>query len=162
MAGFTLAESAAMAIRPLSWMSVVVGDPLYRPYAAWSGVGPAKLTSWEQYRRVILKNGGDVLAAAADLKNLSRQLNSSMPVEALAWAQLDAGAFADAAQSFQLAASFEKNSDIAFRLALARIQTLRLAGEKAEANQVLQAAIGQFSDEKRWPVLEALLEKPKP
>ena len=33
--GFTLAESAYMATRALSWMTVVVGDPLYRPYASW-------------------------------------------------------------------------------------------------------------------------------
>src|SRR5438874_4994630 len=33
--GFTFAESAYMATRVLSWMSVMVGDPLYRPYAAW-------------------------------------------------------------------------------------------------------------------------------
>ncbi|PYJ73153.1 MAG: hypothetical protein DME75_02335, partial [Verrucomicrobia bacterium] len=33
--GFTFAESAYMSIPALSWMSVMVGDPLYRPYAAW-------------------------------------------------------------------------------------------------------------------------------
>jgi len=34
MAGFTLAESAYTAQQALSWMGVVVGDPLYRPYAS--------------------------------------------------------------------------------------------------------------------------------
>ncbi len=33
--GFTFAESAYMSVQSLSWMSVMVGDPLYRPYAAW-------------------------------------------------------------------------------------------------------------------------------
>jgi uncharacterized protein (TIGR03790 family) len=33
--GFTLAESAYASLPALSWMSVVVGDPLYRPYASW-------------------------------------------------------------------------------------------------------------------------------
>src|SRR3982074_370559 len=32
--GFTLAESAYASLPALSWMSVVVGDPLYRPYAS--------------------------------------------------------------------------------------------------------------------------------
>jgi hypothetical protein len=33
--GFTFAESAYMSVQTLSWQSVMVGDPLYRPYAAW-------------------------------------------------------------------------------------------------------------------------------
>src|SRR5207253_3509638 len=33
--GFTFAESAYSSIEALSWMSVMVGDPLYRPYLAW-------------------------------------------------------------------------------------------------------------------------------
>lgn len=35
MKGLTFAESAYMSTPGLSWMNVVVGDPLYRPYAAW-------------------------------------------------------------------------------------------------------------------------------
>ena len=33
--GFTFAESAYMSVQTLSWQSVMVGDPLYRPYAIW-------------------------------------------------------------------------------------------------------------------------------
>ena len=33
--GFTFAESAYMSMQTVSWMSVMVGDPLYRPYASW-------------------------------------------------------------------------------------------------------------------------------
>ncbi len=33
--GFTFAESAYMSMQGLSWMSVMVGDPLYRPYGSW-------------------------------------------------------------------------------------------------------------------------------
>lgn len=31
--GYTLAESAAMGTKGISWMTIVVGDPLYRPFA---------------------------------------------------------------------------------------------------------------------------------
>src|SRR5204863_9160895 len=33
--GFTFAESAYMSMQTVSWMSVMVGDPLYRPYGTW-------------------------------------------------------------------------------------------------------------------------------
>src|SRR4029450_12276497 len=54
--GFTLAESAYMSHRGLSWMSVVVGDPLYRPYASWSQLDSKKdvsktASSWKMYHQ---------------------------------------------------------------------------------------------------------------
>lgn len=36
MTGLTLAESAWMSQRVVSWAGVVIGDPLYRPYSAWN------------------------------------------------------------------------------------------------------------------------------
>jgi hypothetical protein len=52
--GFTFAESAYMATRTLSWMTVAVGDPLYRPYAAWLQVdakpGGKTTDEWKMYR----------------------------------------------------------------------------------------------------------------
>ena len=38
--GFTFAESAYMATPAVSWMHVMVGDPLYRPYASWLQIEP--------------------------------------------------------------------------------------------------------------------------
>jgi hypothetical protein len=49
--GFTFAESAYSSIEVLSWMSVMVGDPLYRPYASWLQIETAadssKKDSWK-------------------------------------------------------------------------------------------------------------------
>jgi uncharacterized protein (TIGR03790 family) len=59
--GFTFAESAYMASPVLSWMSVMVGDPLYRPYAGWLGLdgkGTEKTPSdWSGYHEFAVKNG---------------------------------------------------------------------------------------------------------
>jgi hypothetical protein len=60
--GFTLAESAYMATRVLSWMGVVVGDPLYRPYANWLQLDPKrekdKKSDWRMYHDFAVKNSG--------------------------------------------------------------------------------------------------------
>jgi len=37
--GYTLVESAYMAVPQLSWQNVVIGDPLYRPYKHLEGTG---------------------------------------------------------------------------------------------------------------------------
>jgi len=58
--GFTFAESAYAATEALSWMSVMVGDPLYRPYLAWlqleSTADSGKATSWKSYHDFAVRN----------------------------------------------------------------------------------------------------------
>ena len=68
--GFTFAESAYMSAPALSWMSVMVGDPLYRPYAAWMGLGDKEKSSsdWSAYHDFAVKNsslGANEFRAAA-------------------------------------------------------------------------------------------------
>jgi uncharacterized protein (TIGR03790 family) len=58
--GLTLAESAYASLPALSWMSVVVGDPLYRPYAAWLQLDAARDSSkagssWRMYHEFAVK-----------------------------------------------------------------------------------------------------------
>lgn len=53
--GFTFAESAYMATQAVSWMQVMVGDPLYRPYASWLQLDPRAtppkgVSEWKTYR----------------------------------------------------------------------------------------------------------------
>ena len=52
--GFTFAESAYMSVQTLSWMSTMVGDPLYRPYSSWLQIDAPRETSragqeWKTY-----------------------------------------------------------------------------------------------------------------
>ncbi|PYK35502.1 MAG: hypothetical protein DME54_04585, partial [Verrucomicrobia bacterium] len=59
--GFTFAESAYMATPALSWMSVMVGDPLYRPYASrlqidMQGQSAKNASDWQMYREFAVKN----------------------------------------------------------------------------------------------------------
>jgi uncharacterized protein (TIGR03790 family) len=76
--GFTLAESAYMSHRGLSWMSVVVGDPLYRPYASWSQLDSKKdasktASSWKLYHQFAIKNADK---SDAEYRTLARQAAS--------------------------------------------------------------------------------------
>jgi len=56
--GFTFAESAYASIPGLSWMSVVVGDPLYRPYSDWLQIGNDRdvSSSWKFYHDFAARN----------------------------------------------------------------------------------------------------------
>jgi uncharacterized protein (TIGR03790 family) len=74
--GFTFAESAYMSSQALSWMSVMVGDPLYRPYASWMQMDAARDGSrgtqqWKTYHDFAVKNSS---RPAAEYRTLARQL----------------------------------------------------------------------------------------
>jgi uncharacterized protein (TIGR03790 family) len=71
--GFTFAESAYMASPVLSWMSVMAGDPLYRPYAAWLGLDDKTVktsSDWSAYHDFAVKNGS---LGAAEYRAAAKQ-----------------------------------------------------------------------------------------
>jgi uncharacterized protein (TIGR03790 family) len=142
MAGFTLAESAYIAQRVLSWMGTVIGDPLYRPYAAWSNPGVADKSPWQTYRRIVTASPGGPLAAAAALREAAKTSQNGMFLEALGAAQFDAGQTADALRSFQSAASLTESTAIKLRLDLEMITTLRTLGRAEEAAKLALTAVG--------------------
>ena len=76
--GFTLAESAYMSQRAVSWMTVVVGDPLYRPYASWSQHEskknvPKAAAIWKMYHDFAVNNSNK---PDAEYRTLARQFAS--------------------------------------------------------------------------------------
>src|SRR5256886_15309471 len=75
--GFTFAESAYSSIEVLSWTSVMVGDPLYRPYASWlqleAAADSGKTDSWKMYHDFAVQNFS---SAFAQYRSLARQAAS--------------------------------------------------------------------------------------
>jgi hypothetical protein len=74
--GFTFAESAYMSSPALSWMSVMVGDPLYRPYASWLQIDAPPTTGrtvspWKAYHEFAVKNAS---RTANEYLAMARQL----------------------------------------------------------------------------------------
>ena len=71
--GFTFAESAYMATPVLSWMTVMVGDPLYRPYGSWLQIdvntqSGKKANGWQMYHEFTVKNAA---RPAAEFRTLA-------------------------------------------------------------------------------------------
>ena len=141
MAGFTLAESGWMSQRALSWMGVVVGDPLYRPYAIWRSADvPTTLNSWQQYRGIVLKAAGNTLKAGDALRQAAEQTGNSLFLEALGAARMDAKDWSGAVSSFEEAGKLAHSSAVRARIDLESIVSLRALGKKQEATAVAQAA----------------------
>jgi tetratricopeptide (TPR) repeat protein len=140
--GFTLAESAYMAMRALSWMTVVVGDPLYRPYASWQQ--PAEKQSvhpqnpWEIYHDFALQNAGK---SSADYFGLAGQVASPAGngpmIEDLGLIKKKAGDYDSAISSLQQARTIYKGRGDLLRASLEQAETLIQAGKKEEARTLV-------------------------
>lgn len=117
--GFTFAESAYMSVPGLSWMNVMVGDPLYRPYALWMQIDAPRdsgrtVNEWKVYHDFAVKN---VERSAPEYLTLARQFawrarNGPM-IEDVGLMEAANGNFAAATSQFQQArAYYTKRDDI--------------------------------------------------
>ena len=161
MAGFTLAESGWTATQGISWMSVVVGDPLYKPYAAWRTTGrvsPPNPSSWELYRRIIRANDGNVLTASEKLRAAAKRTSNSLFLEALGAAQLDAGQKDASLQTINEALTLEKRMDVRFRLGLEEYAILRSTGDTMAASRTLSRMATEGVPAKSRELLAAFYE----
>ncbi len=143
--GRNLAESYYAAQPVLSWMSVLVGDPLYRPYAALNNRDNKISNIWTDYRRIILLHHGNVLKAAIDLGTHARETHESLYLEALGAAQMDAGFLAAAGASFQDAGALAKDPNIQFRLLLEQARVLEKRGKSEKGAALLRQGLLHFT-----------------
>ncbi len=147
LSGENLAESYYSAQPVLSWMSVLVGDPLYRPYACFAeseSASPLK-SVWTDYRRIVLFHNGNVLDSAGDLVARARQGGQSLYIEALGTAQMDAGMLSAAESSFKEAAALSKNPPVQFRILLELARAIEKQGDPLRGASLLRQGLVKFT-----------------
>ena len=135
-----------MATRAFSWMTVVVGDPLYRPFSAWLQLDEKKSargrSPWEQYHEFALKN---VKAYPADYFSLARKAasradNGAM-IEDLGLMKKEAGEFDGAVSCLRQARTIYKGHGDLLRTALEQADTLVETGRKDEAFDLIKGLL---------------------
>ena len=150
--GFTFAESAYMATPAVSWMQVMVGDPLYRPYASWLQIeakaGPAKAASdWKMYHEFAVQNASK---APPEFRTLARQVasrakNGAM-IEDLGLMEARDGKWPAATAHFQQARSiYSKREDI-LRAVLHEADSWAKQGKPKRGADVVRSVLRIVSD----------------
>src|SRR5947209_19856899 len=117
--GFTFAESAYSATDALSWMGVMVGDPLYRPYLNWIQIdsAPVKSSPWKFYHDFAARNFSSNAAQyrAAARQAAARAHNCPM-IEDLALMEAGDGNLASATSFYGQARTCYSNRDDLLRV----------------------------------------------
>jgi uncharacterized protein (TIGR03790 family) len=80
LAGFTFVEAAWMAMPVASWQGIVLGDPLYRPFARFDGKGPRTKDASEfmAVRMAALQWGNNPTEMRKQLQAASERLQSGL------------------------------------------------------------------------------------
>jgi len=128
MSGLAFAEAAWMSQRALSWMGVVIGDPLYKPYAAWNSFYDPRgrpANPWRQFRSLTLAARGNILNAMLPINEAALQTRDSMFLEALGNAQADVGHAQAAVESFRDALQLATSDPVKKRIELEIASTSR-------------------------------------
>jgi hypothetical protein len=169
--GFTFAESAYMATQALSWMSVMVGDPLYRPYLSWLQIDTARDSArppneWKSYHDFALKNSS---RPAPEYRKLARQFaarsHNGAIIEDIAGLEAHDGNFAVATSCYQQArATYTKRDDIV-RVVVEEADSWVRFGKPKRALDLVRSVLRIVTEAPSAPLLrqlEAGLTAPPP
>ncbi len=146
--GFTFAESTYMATQTLSWMSVMVGDPLYRPYASWLQIDAAKTNSdWSMYHDFAQQNAAK---PPAEYRSLARQAasrakNGAM-IEDLGLMEVRDGNLAAATNYFSQARALYTKRDDILRVVLEEADAWKNQDKPKRAVDLVRSVLKIVSD----------------
>ncbi|HSH38767.1 MAG TPA: TIGR03790 family protein [Chthoniobacterales bacterium] len=150
--GFTFAESAYMGTPAVSWMQVMVGDPLYRPYASWLQLEPKAapvktVPDWKLYHDFAVQNAS---RPPADFRTLARQVASRVKngpmIEDLGLMEARDGKWSSATAHFQQARSiYTKREDI-LRSVLHEANSWAKQGKPRRGADVVRSVLRIVSD----------------
>lgn len=169
IAGYTLAEAAAMAHPAVSWQQVVIGDPLYRPFKHFANATGDENTEEDRAFRALrlahLEWPHDHATRTTKLRGAAARMNSGTLYEAIGQQLLRQDRDSEAAAFFSSAKdNFLLQSD-KLRQDLHLIDILRRNGKKQMALNDLTEAIEHYQNiqEKRALIaIRNILHPPPP
>ncbi len=166
MSGFCVADAAYAAMPVLSWMGVVLGDPLYRPYAVWqnppgNSVPPDE---WQQYREALVRSSFQMALAVPKLVTLADRLQNPMPLEAVGCWQFDLRNYPGALRSFRDAEEMARQPWQKLQINWWILRTMGLSGKKREAAELARKlfALPLTEAQQKLVLSEIELLEPKP
>jgi uncharacterized protein (TIGR03790 family) len=162
--GFTVGEAAWNATPALSWMNVVLGDPLYRPFGQGLGarLGEGADRDYALYQGMVQRSAGDGGAPVKTaLVELAAKRKSAHLIELTALLSALQQKHAEAGGLLEHAASLTRDVAEILRLRLYRAEMLRRAGETDAARRILSDLLKDdvFKNQHALPAAESLLKE---
>lgn len=144
LAGDTLAEAALAATPCVSWMGIVLGDPLYRPFPAKPQV--SSRNPFYQWQQLCHGAKGNLRVLQNGVEARMQGAQGALFAEMFGWYCAEAGDFKLAMQYFEVAAKRYASLADRTRASLLWVTTLALSGDHEgatlAARQLLNSSAG--------------------
>lgn len=162
--GFTLAESGYSSLRALSWMNVIIGDPLYKPFASAQlpSVSGSADNPWTSLSRELRKSAHSGLTQTIALGRLARSSQSAIDYEALGMLESFFGQPREAISSLESAGQLYGYTPESFRTIIERVRILQSIGDKNAALKLIDRTALRPQPPDRAKLLTALRSEISP
>ncbi|MGC6426610.1 MAG: TIGR03790 family protein [Akkermansiaceae bacterium] len=137
--GYSLVESAYMAIKVLSWQGVVLGDPLYRPFLNFAKP-PQDLSTDKAYKAIRLAHlqWSDPVELTPKLRGAAARMNSGIIYEGMGFGLLEAKQYDAASAFFQSARKHYSSKADQLRQILNQVGSKRRQNKPQKALEILR------------------------
>ena len=150
--GMTLAESAYASLLAVSWMTTVVGDPLYRPFQNVDGSS----TALDELRTIFLQDRNESIKLVPDLQKRAATNPLFLEVAGLVLEERDENDAAIAA--FEAAYKSYRTTAERLRAILDEATLLRKLGRQTDLAALVQRALTLFQDPDQKTILRSYLQ----
>jgi uncharacterized protein (TIGR03790 family) len=164
LAGYNLGEAAWMSTQALSWMNVVIGDPLYRPFGTPPGGGNKKVAADYKALRLAMQRWGkpgETGELMANLQKMAEELKSPVIYEFMAL-HAQAGDNKDwpaAEKWFNLESKVTTTVQGLIRIQFLMADAMRRDGDSKQAKKVLKSIADKYPAMPEAAAARALLQQ---
>ena len=148
--GLTFAESAYGSLRVLSWMTTIVGDPLYRPFSLDQIFGNSP---WQAILEMFERESTNPWELVLELTRLGAANPAALEIAGLIESR--EGKNDSALETFDRAARAYKNRPEAFRCALHQADLLQTFGRDTELARLFKKVSLRFPDDASKRILRS-------
>ncbi|MFT4546623.1 MAG: hypothetical protein ACI8XO_003219 [Verrucomicrobiales bacterium] len=160
--GYTFIESGWMATPNVSWMNVMVGDPLYQPFLSGRPYGKTPDPDFKAVRMGVNRWRDDGPELYAKLAFAADKLRSAKIYETIGLRYREELKFDEAAAAFKKAGGMFQQKDDKLRMELFVIELLRSQQNKKEAVAELRRILPGYQGMPGTKTIEALINQLDP
>lgn len=168
--GYSVAEAGYMAMPMLSWQAIILGDPLYRPYAVMKAGKGNTQNPFVAWSRMMQHAHGDIAKVEEAVKRQLSGKGAAFYAEMFAWDCANRANFFQASDYFRMAAAASAAPQDKLRNKLMQITLLHLAKDRRTASSLMRQCLEDYEGSAYYPAVEKTAEtvlkeegwKPKP
>ena len=161
LAGFTFVESAWIATPVLSWMQVMIGDPLYQPFKSNVKISKDIDYAYKAFKMSVLSwaEDGDKLKTQFEL--VSKEINDGSMLEFAGLHYMSNKNYASAIDFFTKALKIYSDSTDLLRVKIHLAYSLTYMGNKKESLRMLDKLSKEYEDSVKGDALNLVIKNIK-